>query len=142
MGQPQKASNLCYDEVWENKRTGEIRHIRSYISAQPEKLFLKVYRKEYERIVCQLKGKEHIVFDYIFCKFNVRNYILKATFNDISKGTGVSTSTVARAMAKLQKLGFINYKKDGEWVVNSYILGYGDRTNQNIGYAIFKDCEK
>ena len=138
MGQMNLAMNIDnYDEnTWFNPSTGEVRYIPSQQKPKKEEdAFLKLFKKKYEPIAMQMVGKENQVLTHIVTHLRVSDNELHETFKDISIAIGASMRTVASAMAKLKKLNFLCYKKDGEWIINPYVVMYGGVPKKRVIYA-------
>ena len=143
MAQEAVAFNIDYyddEDVWVNAKTGEIRRMPPKQVHDNEPVFIKTFKKEYEPIAMSVVGKESLVLTYIVFHMNLGDNILKATYKTISNKTNVSMRTVAYTMAKLQKMNFIRYITDGQWIVNPYMVMSGDKVKKKRIYAKFCEC--
>ena len=93
-------------------------------------------------IIEQLRGKEPVVFAYLYRRFNGSMNCVSTSYTKIKDDTGLSESTVCSAMAKLKKLNFMKYKGDGFWMLNPLIRYYGLESHKWQLYAIYMNIKE
>lgn len=134
-----KELNLTNDE------TGEKLVVNQQISKWAyggAKTFWKCYLMDFLTILGILDSKQVDVFIYIVQNTNQSNNMFVGTYRRIEEATGVSHTTIAKIMKKLQKHEFIEKIQNGVWLVNPNILMKGNDTKQRMILLSYRQHEE
>lgn len=96
-------------ELWVNPATGEERYLQSVEKRYyGQKNFWKMYLQDFLAVLGILESKQVDVICYVLAHTDSRTNLFIGTMDKISQESGVSRSTVVRAMSRLKSANFIS----------------------------------
>lgn len=122
--------------------TGEVIEVDQITKrALGQKAFWKVYLMDFLQVLGILDSRQVDILIYVLENTEAANNTFIGTYTKIQKDLGVSPSTVARVMTKLQEKKFISKIQNGVWQVSANVMMKGSDHKRQVLLSYYDDLK-
>jgi len=122
--------------------TGEVIEVDQITKrALGQKAFWKIYLMDFLQVLGVLDSRQVDILIYVLENTEAANNTFIGTYSKMQKDLGVSPSTVARVMTKLQEKKFITKIQNGVWQVSANVMMKGSDHKKQVLLSYYDDLK-